>query len=169
MQILDSFNTLIGIGSEPKNLTFLQISLRGIIVFVATLIIIRLGHKRSLTRKTAFDAVLVVILASVLSRAINGTGAFYPTIGGSFVLVMLHRLIAFAAWRWHGLGILIKGEPDVLLRDGQLDRKGMKQNHVSEHDFEEDMRLSAKTEDKSTVKIARIERSGDISFIQNSN
>jgi uncharacterized membrane protein YcaP (DUF421 family) len=64
---------LLGLGLEPKDLTFVQISLRGIIVFIATLAMVRIGHKRSLARKTAFDAVLIVILASVLSRAINGS------------------------------------------------------------------------------------------------
>ena len=56
----------------------MQISLRGIIVFVVTLITIQLGHKRSLSRKTPFDAALLVILAAVLSRAINGSAAFFP-------------------------------------------------------------------------------------------
>jgi len=63
----NSFDTLLGLGAEPKDLTFVQISLRGIIVFLATLIMVRLGHKRSLAHKTPFDAVLLVILASVLS------------------------------------------------------------------------------------------------------
>ncbi len=62
---MDAFYNFIdpwlGLGSQPKDLTFLQISLRGIIVFLATLAMIRIGHKRSLARKTAFDAVLIVI------------------------------------------------------------------------------------------------------------
>jgi hypothetical protein len=74
----NSFETLIGLSVEPRDLTFVQISLRGIIVFLATLIMIRLGHKRSLARKTPFDAVLLVILAAVLSRAINGSAPFFP-------------------------------------------------------------------------------------------
>jgi uncharacterized membrane protein YcaP (DUF421 family) len=37
---------------------------------------------------------------------------------------------------------------------------------VSRHDFEEDMRLDAKTEDPTTIQVARLERSGDISFIK---
>src|SRR5262245_23155902 len=72
----NSFETLLGFGVEPRNLTFVQISLRGIIVFLVTLATIRLGHKRSLSRKTPFHAVLLVILAAVLSRAINGSAAF---------------------------------------------------------------------------------------------
>src|SRR5207244_13155926 len=43
--------TLLGLSAEPKDLTFVQISLRGIIVFLATLIMVRLGHKRSLAHK----------------------------------------------------------------------------------------------------------------------
>src|SRR5262245_17617982 len=70
------FETFLGLSAQPKDLTFVQISLRGIIVFLATLIMLRLGHKRSLAHRTPFDAVLLVILASVLSRAINGSAAF---------------------------------------------------------------------------------------------
>jgi uncharacterized membrane protein YcaP (DUF421 family) len=158
---------LLGLGVEPKNLTFVQISLRGVIVFIATLIMIRFGHKRSLARKTAFDAVLIVILASVLSRAINGSAAFFATLGGGFVLVLLHRVLALIAYRSHGFGILIKGEPDVIVRDGNTDLRNMRRNHVSTHDLEEDLRLDAASEDLSDIKTARVERSGDISFIKN--
>ncbi|MGI9115663.1 MAG: DUF421 domain-containing protein [Chthoniobacterales bacterium] len=163
----NQLNSVLGLGVEPKNLTFLQISLRGIVVFVASLIIIRLGSKRALAQKTAFDAVLLIVLASVLARAINGSAAFFPTLGASLVIVLLHRIVAQLANRWHGLGILIKGEPHVILRDGQLDHSECRRNHISDHDFDEDMRLSAKTEDKGSLRIARIERSGDISFIKN--
>jgi uncharacterized membrane protein YcaP (DUF421 family) len=157
---------LLGLGVEPKDLTFFQISLRGIIVFVATLIMVRLGHKRSLARKTAFDAVLIVILASVLSRAINGSSAFFATLGGGLVIVALHRLFASAAYHWHWFGFLIKGSPELIVRDGEMLRDVMRRNHVSEHDLEEDLRLDAQMEDASKVKIARVERSGDISFIK---
>ena len=42
----------------------------------------------------------------------------------------------------------------------------MKHNLVSKHDFEEDLRLDAKTVDVSSIQLARLERSGDISFIK---
>ena len=157
---------LLGLGTEPRDLIFLQISIRGVIVFIATLIMVRLGHKRSLSRKTAFDAVLIVILASVLSRAINGSAAFFATLGGGLVLVLLHRLLATIAYHSHWFGILIKGEPDVIVRDGAVDIRNIRRNHISSHDLEEDLRLDAKTEDLSKIHAARVERSGDISFIK---
>ena len=70
-------HTLLGIGTEPKDLTFLQVSIRGVIVFIATLIMMRLSSKRSLAEKTAFDAVLIVIIGSMLARVINGSEAFF--------------------------------------------------------------------------------------------
>src|SRR5437762_6930366 len=162
----NSFETLLGLSVEPRNLTFVQISLRAVIVFVATLAMVRLGHKRSLSRKTPFDAVLLVILASVISRAINGSAAFFATIGGSVVLVLLHRLFAHMAYYSHAFGILVTGRPDIIVRDGQCDFRMMLRNHISTHDLEEDMRLDAHIDDLSKVRVARVERSGDISFIK---
>src|SRR5712671_4272953 len=163
----NSFEMLLGLGVEPKDLTLGQISLRGVIVFLVTLVTMRLGHKRSLARKTPFDAVLLVILAAVLSRAINGSAAFFATLGGGMVLVVLHRLFAFLTFYSHRFGILVKGRPDVIVRDGQCDVSMMWRNHVSTHDLDEDMRLGVHTDDLSSIRVARVERSGDISFIKN--
>ena len=160
------FEALLGLGVEPKQLTFLQIALRALIVFVTTLIMVRLASKRSLAEKTAFDAVLIVVIASMLARAINGSAPFFATLGTGFVLVFLHRLLGVAAYYSHGFGILIKGKAEVLVENGRLQRSNMCLNHISEHDLEEDMRRDAATDDLSRIKVARVERSGDISFIK---
>jgi hypothetical protein len=111
-------------------------------VFLVTLVAVRLGHKPSLSPKTPFDAVLLVILAAVLSRAISGSAAFFATLGGDMVLVALHRLFAFPTFCSHRFGILVRGRRDVIVRDGECDVPMMWRNHVSTHDLGEDMRLS---------------------------
>jgi uncharacterized membrane protein YcaP (DUF421 family) len=167
MNTLSQFaEALLGLGTQPKDLTFLQVSIRGFIIFVTTLVMVRLSSKRSLAEKTAFDAVLVVIIGSMLARAINGSGPFFPTLGGGLILVIIHRLFGLTAYFSHAFGILVKGKPEVLVQNGALNRKNMVWNHISQHDLEEDMRLDAKTEDLSRIKVARVERSGDISFIK---
>jgi uncharacterized membrane protein YcaP (DUF421 family) len=75
-------------------------------------------------------------------------------------------LFGTIACRSHGFGIVIKGQPDVIVQNGNIHWQTMHRNHISKHDLEEDLRLSAKTEDLSTIRIARVERSGDISFIK---
>ena len=158
-------DSLLGLGVEPKALTFTQISLRGVIVMIFTLIIVRLGDKRSLSKKSAFDAALLIILASVLSRAINGSAAFFATLGGGAVIVALHRVLAYASCRSDGLRRLIKGKPHELIRDGDFIRRNMRRDHVADEDVCEDLRLDGE-EDLAKVKVARLECSGDISFIK---
>ncbi|MGI8436916.1 MAG: DUF421 domain-containing protein [Chthoniobacterales bacterium] len=165
-QFYDSFSAALGLGVNPAQLTFWQLCLRGLVVLFVTLAIMRMGQKRSLARKTPFDVVLLFILASVLARAVNGSAAFFPTLGASVVLMVVHRLLGFGACRWHWLGWLLKGESDILVLDGQRQKHAMNRNHISDRDLEEDLRLAARTEELAKIKIARLERSGDISFIR---
>jgi uncharacterized membrane protein YcaP (DUF421 family) len=165
MNPLDALNGFLGVGIEPKNLTFVQIAVRGIIVFVATLVMVRFGDKRFLSKKTAFDAILGLILASMLARAVNGSSAFWQTLGGGFVLVALHRIIAFGSRRWHAFGIIVKGTSDLVVQDGKIVEAGMLKNDLSEHDLHEDLRMRAQVDDLNKVKAAYAERNGHISIV----
>lgn len=159
-------STVLGLGRDATALTFTQISLRGIIVFIATLVIVRCGDRRFLSQKTAFDAVLGFILASMLARAVNGTAAFVPTLGAGFVLVMLHRVLAYWSRRYHAFGLLIKGRSDVIVRDGHVDGLVANRNRLSEHDLFEDLRLHGNVEDIREVALAVLERNGQISVVR---
>jgi uncharacterized membrane protein YcaP (DUF421 family) len=156
----------LGLQVEPKNLTFLQTSLRAAIVLIATLIMIRLGNKRSLSDRSAFDAVLLVILASVLSRAINGSATFFATIGAGFVLVLFHRFLAGLACAFPAFRCLIKGKAEEVVRDGKLIGAALQKHQISEADICEDLRLDAQLEDLSQIRVARLECNGDLSFIE---
>jgi len=155
----------LGLGADPRTLTFTQISIRGIIVFIFTLAMMRISARRSLARRTVFDSVFLVILASVLARAINGSADLLPTIGGGFAMVVFHRLLAWIAFYSHWFGDLIKGPERMLISDGRILHHAMRANHISKHDLEEDLRLDLHVEDLAGVQTARLERSGGISFI----
>jgi uncharacterized membrane protein YcaP (DUF421 family) len=159
-------STILGLDQPAEALTFTQISLRGVIVFAAALLIIRLGDRRFLSQKTAFDAVLGFILASMLARAVNGTAAFFPTLGAGFVLVMLHRVLAYWSQRSHRLGFLIKGRSDVIVRDGVIDEAMARKSRLSEHDIAEDLRLHGNVQDAADVALAVFERNGQLSVVK---
>lgn len=156
----------LGLHSEPKDLTLLQIIVRGIIVFTASLVMVRCGDRRSLAQKSAFDLVLIVVVASVLARAVNGSASFFPTLGGAFAIILLHRGMARIVCQWPSLAPLIKGGPVILAKDGQCDFQAMRSRLITPNDFDEDMRLDLKTENKAEIRVARLESSGDISFIK---
>jgi len=69
---------LLGVGVEANQLTIGQVSLRAIIIFFATLLIVRIANKRFFAKKTAFDIILGFILASMMARAVNGSGETRP-------------------------------------------------------------------------------------------
>ena len=165
---MELFSSLFGLGAEPKDLTALQLSMRGILVLLSALVLMRIGAKRALARKTPFDMVLIVIVGSLLSRSINGSGPLFGTIVASFVLVVLHRLLALTAYAWHPIGVAMKGAPGVVVENGRYVHDTLRQNHITTSDVEEDLRLDGKTEEIEKVRIARVERSGDISFLYKS-
>jgi len=160
------FLVLLGPDGKATELTLFNISLRAFLIFIAGLALVRVGDRRSLAEKTAFDAIFIVLLGSMLSRAINGTSPFFTTIAAAIVLMIIHRTFAFAAYKSHWFGQLIKGKPITVVRNGEMDWQGLKRALVSKHDFEEDLRLDGKTDDVSTIRLARLERSGDISFVK---
>lgn len=159
-------NALLGLDAPPTELTFVQIGLRGIIVFCATLVAVRCADRRFLSGKTAYDAVLGFILASMLARAVNGSSAFFPTLGGAFVLVGLHRILAFWARRSHLFGNLVKGRSDVIVRDGMADAATMVRNRLSRHDLLEDLRLNGNVASEEHARLAVLERNGQISVVR---
>jgi uncharacterized membrane protein YcaP (DUF421 family) len=160
------FLVLLGPDGKSTELTLLNISLRALFIFIVGLALVRIGDRRSLSEKTAFDAIFIVLVGSMLSRAINGTAPFFTTIAAGIVLMLVHRVCAFAACRSHGFGKLLKGQPITVVRNGEVDWQELQRNLVSKHDFEEDLRLDAQTDDASSIQLARLERSGDISFIK---
>ena len=167
MNALHNFSfALLGPDGKATDLTLLQVSLRALFIFIIGLALVRIGDRRSLSEKTAFDAIFIVLIGSMLSRAINGTAPFFTTIAAGIVLMLIHRACAFGACKSHAFGKLIKGRPVTLVRNGEMDRAEMRRALVSDHDLEEDLRLDAKTEDVAGIRIARLERSGDISFIK---
>jgi uncharacterized membrane protein YcaP (DUF421 family) len=164
--LLTSLDALLGLGREATALTFVQITLRGVIVFAAALFMVRCGDRRFLSQKTAFDAVLGFILASMLARAVNGTAAFFPSLGGAFALVLLHRVLAYWSRRSHAFGDLIKGRSDVIVREGVLDEVVARRNRVSEHDVLEDLRLHGNVGAVADAALAVLERNGHISVVR---
>jgi len=164
--VVTTLSSVLGLGRQAADLTFIQITLRGVIVFLAAIAMIRCGDRRFLSHKTAFDAVLGFILASMLARAVNGTASFFPTLGAGFVIVLLHRMLAAWARRSHVVGYFIKGRNDVIIRDGRLDEDAAKRNRLSEHDILEDMRLKGNVGRYADVSLGIFERNGEVSVVR---
>lgn len=160
-------DTLLGLNLEAQNIHFYQMLIRGVIVFFALLYMIRLAGRRFLANRNPLDVLLTFLLASLLARAVNGNTPFFATLGTGFFLAALYRGVAIVTCRSHWFGRWVKGLPETLVENGRIQKKALNRHHVSHDDLMEDLRLNGKLDDVSKVKLAQLERSGDISVIKN--
>ncbi len=165
--LVNGIDAALGLGED--SLSLLNMGLRALIVFILALFMLRLGEKRFLGKNTAFDVILGIIFGSVVSRAITGSSSFFPTLGAGLVLVLLHWGLAEIAFRSDRFGNVVKGNPRVLVEDGEIQWDAMRGGNISHDDLLQALRVNASLDDVEQVKIARLERSGDISVITKSS
>ena len=159
-------DTLLGLSAtRAEQLSVLQVCDRAIVVFIVLIAYVRIGKKRFLGAATAFDAILVIMIGSIASRAISGTAPFVASLAGTLVLILAHWLLSYFARSSHALSVLIKGHDTIMIRDGRVDRTALRDAHMSDDDLDEDLRQQG-VATPSDVKEARLERSGNLSVIK---
>jgi uncharacterized membrane protein YcaP (DUF421 family) len=164
--IQNSMDHFLGLGVVAQQLTFAEMSFRSVIVVVATVAMIRLAGRRFIAQRNPLDVMLAFILGSMLARDINGSCAFFATLGAGFVIALLYRAMAFWAYKSDSIGRLLKGVPEELVKDGEIRPHAMLRHQISHNDLAEDLHLIGHAENVGQVKLARIERSGDISVLR---
>jgi uncharacterized membrane protein YcaP (DUF421 family) len=165
-ELKETVDRILGLGLSPHDLGFGQMAARAVIVFCFAVLLARLGDRRMLGHNAGFDIVLLVILGSVLSRGVNGQAAFFPSLGASAALVLLHDLLGRLAQRWHWFSALTKGRPCVLVRDGKINHAELRRNKITTDDLEENLRLNGNVIEPRDVAEARLERNGSISVVK---
>lgn len=155
---------LLGLGAE--SITLWQMALRAVVVYLASIVLVRLGAKRFLGEYAALDIILGFMLGSVLSRAITGSGPFFePILGGALTLVLIHWLFAVIGYHSDRFGDLVKGSERVLVRDGQIEWDNMRKSSISHNDLLSALRRNAQIDSVVKVNEARLERNGNISVL----
>ncbi|HEY3474473.1 MAG TPA: YetF domain-containing protein [Anaerolineales bacterium] len=158
-----SIGEFLGLGNEE--LTIWQVGVRAVIIYVTAIVFVKIGEKRFMGKNTAFDMILGIILGSVLSRAVTGNAPFLATIGAGTVLVGVHWLFSVLSFHSDWFGELVKDKERTLIQDGEILWDNMRKSHISRKDLEMALYSNGKVTDPSQVKVARFERSGDISVI----
>lgn len=153
------------IGPDSNAINWWQMCIRGLLIFLLALLLVRVGDRRIFSKNASFDIVLGIILGSILSRAITGNSPFIPTSITCVGLVALHWVFAFMAQKNHAFGTLIKGKKLLLVKDGQIQEETMKKQNLTIHDLNEVLRMNGKLTKVEDVQEAYLERSGNVSVI----
>jgi len=140
--------------------------IRGLIIYVVVLVAMRVAGRRSVGEMTAFDLVLLLIIAETTQQALLGDDF---SLTNAVVLIVtlfsIDILLSFVKERWPAADRVIDGRPTILLSDGQVDKAALKYTRLDEND----LLAAARREGVATldeVRYAVLEVNGNISIIQ---
>jgi uncharacterized membrane protein YcaP (DUF421 family) len=140
--------------------------IRGLVVYVALLLIFRLSGKQTLSQATTFDMVLLLIISETIQQALidtdnsmtNGIILVLTLVGASIVLSFLKQ-------HSHTIERLIDGTPLIILEEGKAIKERMNKERVDEEDILEAARKLQGLERLEQIKYAVLERNGDITIV----
>lgn len=161
---MEWFDQLLGLSTDRLNVY--QMSVRAIIVFFTGLLYIRIAGVRTLGNFSVFDKLTLLIVGSMLGRTIMiGDEPFFAVLAAALVIILLHRIISWITLKSSKMGVVFKGSPVLLVKDGHKSIQAMNKERITDNDLDEALRKAGEN-DINNVKEAWLERSGEISVIK---
>jgi uncharacterized membrane protein YcaP (DUF421 family) len=143
----------------------LMTAVRAVGVYVLVLIVIRLMGKRAVGNFSAFDLLVALMIGEIVDEMIYGDVTFLQGAIPIVVIAVLHEVNAWLSYYGHGLDRLLEGRPSVVVKNGEFERKGMRDERMNEHDVMSQLRLQG-IDDLREVKVAAVETDGIMSVIR---
>ncbi|WP_426479140.1 DUF421 domain-containing protein [Chryseobacterium sp. CBSDS_008] len=148
------------------SLNVLQMTCRGVTVFILTLLLIRISGRRSFGMGSPLDNIIVILLGAVLSRTVVGASPFIPVIITCTAIVLLHRLFSWYKIKSSRFSHIVEGEKILLFKNGHFIQEGMDKALLHREDIMQEVRQTASTDDLSKIKLIYMERNGEISIVK---
>ncbi|WP_075619521.1 DUF421 domain-containing protein [Paenisporosarcina indica] len=117
-------------------MVFVEIGLKIIVGLAALLAVTRLLGKKEMSQLTPFDFIYALVLGGILEEGIYDPKiTIWQILFGVVVWGILIYLIELFTLKFDVVRILLKGEPALLVRDGQFNMKEMKRNKLEMEQF----------------------------------
>jgi len=142
-----------------------ELIIRSVVVYAFLLVLLRLTGKRQVGQLAPFDLVLLLVLSNAVQNSMNGGDN--SLVGGlisAVTLVLLNGLLGVLTYRSKNLEDLVEGQPMVLIHNGKLYSKVLRQAKLTHHELDSALRRAGCTcvED---VHTAVLENNGSISVV----
>src|ERR1700726_3708823 len=114
------------------SLVWWEFVLRGIIIYVFLLVLLRLTGKRQVGQLAPFDLVLLLVLSNAVQNAMNGgDNSLLGGVISAVTLVGLNYLVGLATYKSKRLEALVEGRPEVLIHNGILFTQVMERQRLT--------------------------------------
>ena len=116
--------------------SLLEKILRPVIVYLCLILFLRLFGKRELAQLNPFDLVVLLSLSNTVQNAIIGDdNSVTGGIIGAFSLLSINWLLMRFLFKFPRVDRSLQGSETVLIRHGEIDRKAMKRETLTEVDL----------------------------------
>jgi uncharacterized membrane protein YcaP (DUF421 family) len=146
----------------------MDIVLRGIIVFFALYVLMRIIGRRELSKLEPFDLILLIILGDAVQQGL--TQDDYSLTGAMLAvgtIAVLQVAVSFVNFRFPRVRPVLNGEPIVVVQDGKPIDRNLKRERLTLEDLAEAARMQG-IGSLDEVAWGVLETSGTISFIKKS-
>jgi len=142
----------------------LELAVRGVVVYVALLVALRVFGKREIGQFTVYDLVFILLVANALQPAMTGpdssvTGGIvliFALVGANFLVGQLDRVPL--------IHHLFTPPSSVLIKDGDYVKSTMEREGITEDEVEMAIREHG-LEGSKDVRLAELEPDGSISVV----
>ena len=144
----------------------MDIVLRATFMFAVIFVLLRLLGKREMAEMTPFEVVLLVVIGDLIQQGV--TQSDYSVTGATLAVATFgfwSLILNWVGYTWPRAERLLDGEPQVVVRGGELLGKMMRRNRLTRSEVESEMR-HAGIAHLADVAWGILETDGKISFIE---
>ena len=140
-----------------------ELVVRGLVVYVFLILLLRLTGKRQIGQLSPFDLVLLLILSNAVQNSMNaGDNSLIGGLISATTLVAVNYLVGLITFKSKKLETIIDGRPQVLIHEGVLFEDVMNEAKLTRRELDATLRQSGHFEIKD-VKLAILENNGSVS------
>jgi uncharacterized membrane protein YcaP (DUF421 family) len=147
------------------DLPWWEFIVRGALVYLALLVMVRLSGRRTVSQLTPFDLLVVMLLSEAVSNGLSGGDSSVS--GGLIIaatLIVLNATIGILSANSRKMENLFDGQSVLIGRDGVFFDKVMRRSRVGQSDIEQALREADCA--RHEMQCAFLEVDGSISILK---
>ncbi len=140
-----------------------ELVIRGLVVYVFLVVLLRMTGKRQIGQLSPFDLVLLLILSNAVQNSMNaGDNSLIGGMISAATLIAVNYLVGLITFKSKKMEEIIEGRPQVIIHEGKLFEDVMNDAKLTRLDLDSTLRHSGYFAIKD-VKLAILENNGVVS------
>ena len=139
-------------------------AMKSVVLYIVMLVMVRVLGKRAIGNFTAFDLLVALMVSDMIGDVVFGGVTFAQGMAGILPIAAMEYVASWVSMKKPSFDRIIEGEPTIVMREGELDRRGMNAERMTECDIDAALRHHG-IDDRRQVRLATVESDGHVSVL----